>query len=110
MAQGFRFVCGGCGAAIEAWDEGNPYYFDERGRKRYAYHPNPQRDLCIGNDSPHLCLSCGEQLMVDSNAPLTRCPKCASADLASTYHLSGKRCPYCKGGTFEQDPDFFLIS
>jgi hypothetical protein len=38
MAHGVYFVCRGCGREICAWDEGNPYYLDEFGRKRYAYH------------------------------------------------------------------------
>ena len=66
VAQGFRFVCGGCAHTIEAWDEGNPYYIDDDGKKQYAYHPSDKRDLCIGNDSPHLCLSYGHEFMPDS--------------------------------------------
>jgi hypothetical protein len=27
---------------FEAWDEGNPHYFDERGGKHYACHPDPR--------------------------------------------------------------------
>ncbi len=54
MALGLRFVCDPCGHAIDAWDEGNPYYFDENGTKRYAYQPCRERDLCIGVESPHL--------------------------------------------------------
>ena len=37
MAQCVRFVCNGCGHSIKAWDDGNPYYLDQRGRKHYAY-------------------------------------------------------------------------
>jgi hypothetical protein len=59
MAHGVYFVCRGCGREICAWDEGNPYYLDEFGRKRYAYHPDQERDRCTGNDAPHLCLDCG---------------------------------------------------
>ena len=59
MAQGVTFSCNHCGHSIEAWDDGNPYYLDERGKKRYAYHPSSERDQCVGNDSPHICLSCG---------------------------------------------------
>ncbi len=43
MAQGLRFVCTHCGHAIIAWDERNPYYFDDRREKQYAYHPSRQR-------------------------------------------------------------------
>jgi hypothetical protein len=66
--------CNHCGHSIEAWNDGNPYYVDERGRKRYAYHPSSERDLCVGNDSPHICLSCGCKFMVDSRKPISPCP------------------------------------
>lgn len=100
MAMSIRLVCKSCGTAIEAWDEGNPYYLDEQGEKQYAYHPSPLRDQCIGNDAPHLCLACGEQFMVDSQSPTSRCPKCESDDIADTYLLDGRKCPCCKVGRF----------
>jgi hypothetical protein len=69
MAAALRYVCEGCGRAIEAWSDGNPYYIDEAGTKQYAYHPDRERlDRCIGNDCPHLCLACGETLMVYSRS------------------------------------------
>ncbi len=42
MAEGFRFVCDSCDRTIEAWSDGNPYYFDDDGKKQYAYHPEPR--------------------------------------------------------------------
>ncbi len=55
MAQGLRYVCGGCGHVIEAWSDGNPYFIDETGAKQYAHHPDHERlAWCIGNDSPHI--------------------------------------------------------
>ena len=30
--------------SIEAWDEGNPYYINEDGKKQYAYHPDDTDD------------------------------------------------------------------
>ena len=33
-----------------------------------------ERDLCVGNDSPHICLSCGCKFMVDSRKPISPCP------------------------------------
>ena len=54
MAAGFRFVCSGCDHSVESWDDGNPYYVNEDGKKQYAYHPDPLRYRCIGNDSPNL--------------------------------------------------------
>src|SRR5687768_13894409 len=86
MAEALRFVCGNCGRAIEAWSDGNPYYLDEEGRKKYAYHPDHERlALCIGNDSPHLCLACGWQFKVDSRAPRADCPRCGAGDIVHTW-------------------------
>jgi predicted RNA-binding Zn-ribbon protein involved in translation (DUF1610 family) len=111
MAQALRFVCGHCRRAIAAWSDGNPYYIDESGTKRYAYHPDHERlALCIGNDSPHLCLACGAEFEVDSRAPSAECPGCGSSEITDTYRLGGCRCPYCKAGEFAVDPDFHCIS
>jgi hypothetical protein len=55
MAESRRFVCTQCAHEIEAWSDGNPFYLDERGRKRHAYHPDHENlDRCVGNDVPHL--------------------------------------------------------
>ncbi len=111
MAKAKRYVCGGCGHKIEAWSDGNPYYIDETGRKKYAYHPNHEAlSRCIGNDSPHLCLECGQEFMMDSRAVINSCPKCEGHELADTYELEGHGCPYCKAGVFIVDPNFFCIS
>jgi hypothetical protein len=75
MAQSFLFICNNCAHEIESWDEGHPYYFDKRGRKQYAYHPDPKRDQCIGVDSPHLCLTCAETPF----GPIPNSPECESA-------------------------------
>ncbi len=110
MAQCFRFQCDSCGHAIEAWDDGNPYYRDEAGKKHYAYHPSTERELCIGNDTPQLCLSCGAKFKSDSLAPAKNCRKCKSADFVQTGDLDGRNCPYCGKGIFRRDADFFAIS
>jgi DNA-directed RNA polymerase subunit RPC12/RpoP len=110
MAQCFRFVCDRCGDAIESWDEGKPYYVDDRGKKQYAYHPEPERELCVGVESPHLCLDCGDQFDVDSRDPVTTCPACTSPKIIDTFHLGGQTCPACKIGVFRIDPEFFCIS
>ena len=111
MAQAKQFICGSCGRAIKAWSDGNPYYLDENGRKQYAYHPDHERlARCIGNDSPHLCLGCGEESRVDSRAPIAECPKCGGSQLVRSYQLGGQRCPYCKAGVFAEDLEFFCIS
>ena len=111
MAEERLFVCGGCGHDIGAWSDGNPYYIDEAGAKQYAYHPDHERLVrCIGNDSPHICLSCGHEFMLDSRAPVSECPKCGASELADTYQLGGQRCPYCKDGVFTVDPNFHAVS
>ena len=48
--------------------------------------------------------------MVDSEAPITTCPKCKSSEIVDTMKLEGKSCPYCKEGVFGADPEFFVIS
>lgn len=111
MAEAVNYICSCCGRAIEAWSDGNPYYQDENGHKHYAYHPDHESlARCIGNDSPHLCLACGEAFNVDSQSPTTECPKCGSGDIAETFQLRGRPCPYCKAGVFAQDPDYHCIS
>jgi predicted RNA-binding Zn-ribbon protein involved in translation (DUF1610 family) len=110
MAEGIRFECSVCGKTIQAWSDGNPYYINDAGRKKYAYHPDSKLDLCIGNDSPQICLACGKEFKSDSNDPSKNCPKCGSTEFVNQYDLNGKRCPYCKDGVFAEDPDFHCIS
>ena len=40
--------------------------------------------------------------MVDSEAPITTCPKCKSSEIVDTMELEGKSCPYCKEGVFHR--------
>ena len=109
MAQGFRFVCDTCDHAIVAWDDGNPYYVDDAGKKQYAHHPNHELlERCIGNDAEHLCLSCGKEFMVDSEAPITTCPKCQASTTVDMMELGGKSCPYCTQGTFSAPQDYAI--
>lgn len=110
MAEGVEFSCEHCGHTIEAWSDGNPYYLDERGRKRYAYHPSPELALCIGNHVPHVCLACGAMTRVDSRAPRDQCRKCRAHDLVATFELGGRPCPYCKQGRFGAVPTIIGIS
>jgi hypothetical protein len=100
MAMALRFVCGNCHRAIEAWDDGNPYYIDEASGKKYAHHPDHEAlARCVGNDSPHLCLACGQKFMVDSRSPAANCPgmrgrrHCQHLSPASTLPL-----PVLQGG------------
>ena len=110
MAEGIRYVCDHCQQSIEAWDEGHPYFIDKAGRKRYAYHPQPEREWCTGVESPNICLSCGNRFTSDSAAPTQRCPKCSSFEIAETFSLDGRQCPSCKAGVFKRDPTFHAIS
>lgn len=111
MAEARRFSCGSCGHAVEAWSDGNPYYFDEAGAKRYAHHPDHERlARCIGIDTPHLCLNCGVEFMVDSQAAITVCPHCVASPIVSTLGLEGQSCPFCKHGKFVKDASFLCIS
>jgi len=88
-----------------------PYYVDENGQKQYAYHPDHENlARCIGNDSPYLCLNCGDEFKVDSRAPISDCPKCGEKDIISTYELDGKPCPYCNKGVFQVGRNFRKVS
>lgn len=111
MAEAVLYICSGCAHAIEACDDGNPYYINKKGVKQYAYHPDHKRlAKCIGNDSPYLCLQCATTFTVDSRAPVTICPKCGAAEIKDTYQLEGVQCPYCREGIFVADQGFHCIS
>src|SRR3954453_17569147 len=110
MAACIRFVCQHCSETIDSWDEGDPYSIDDCGNKRYAYHPQAERELCVGTDLPHLCLDCAERFAVDSRFPITSCPACQSGKIVPAFELGGQVCPACKLGIFRRDPDFFCIS
>lgn len=110
MAEGLKFSCNSCGYTIEAWSDGNPYVLSESGRKRYVYHPSDELASAVGNDDPHLCLSCGREFKVDSRKPRSTCPKCHSDQIVDTFGLNDKPCPECKVGTFIVDPTFSAIS
>jgi hypothetical protein len=109
MAQCIRFACGHCSNAVEAWDDGNPYYFDRRGKKKYAYHPDPKFERCVGNDSPRLCLECGAQTMVDSKTPVAHCVTCSSDRIVDRFELAGCRCLVCKQGSSSGIPNSFVF-
>ena len=105
MAQGYTFVCGECGHSLLSWGDGNPYFYDESGKKQYAYHPDDEAlARCIGNDSEHICLSCGHEFLIDSLKPVRKCPECESGKIRDTFSLHDERCPFCKKGTFFGEP------
>jgi len=111
MAEALQYICSSCGHTVQAWSDANPYYIDESGCKQYAYHPDFEGlARCIGVDSPHICLACGEGFRVDSEAPTDECPKCGSDNFVGTFELNEQRCPYCKKGVFAVDPTFCIIS
>lgn len=111
MAECVRFFCSGCGQSIEAWSDGNPFYIDETGGKKYAYHPNhDELAKCIANDVPHICLDCGTESKIDSRLDIKNCPKCSSEKVVDSFCLEGVRCPNCKDGHFVQDDKFHCIS
>lgn len=111
MAEGIFFVCDTCLSEIQSWGDGNPYYLDELGLKRYAYHPDHEGlARCVGNDEPHLCLNCGAKFAIDSRVRRTDCPECHSTEISTTYELEGKDCPTCKRGVFARDASRWMIS
>ena len=110
MAQGIRLVCSNCNHSLEAWDDGNPFYLDSNGKKKYAYHPSPERDLCIGNDIPNLCLDSEIAFKVDSRHPVNKAPCCGSVKFVDTFSLANQACPKCKVGKFGIDPGFGPVS
>lgn len=110
MAQGIVFVCSTCAHEVEAWDEGEPYYFDAQGEKRYAFHPDPERALCTGLEISGLCLRCGAEVLSDEAAPPAPCPQCGQGEVVDACALDGRTCPFCKAGTFHADPDALRVS
>jgi phage FluMu protein Com len=111
MAEMKVFRCNVCNNTLESWSDGNPYYLDSSGEKQYAYHPDHDKlSRCIGNDTPHLCLSCGNEFMIDSLSPITQCRKCNSEDISETFSLEEKTCPVCNKGIFILDPTQHAIS
>lgn len=111
MAIAERYACDKCGYAVDAWSDGNPYYIDESGQKKYAYHPDHVAlSKCIGNDVPYLCLACGLGFNIDSRSAAMECPRCQSKDIAEFVNVGGHRCPRCKSGMFSSDPKLILIS
>jgi len=41
--------------------------------------------------------------MVDSETPITACPKCKSSEIVRKMELAGKSCPYCTEGVFRRE-------
>jgi len=54
MAEGIRYKCSDYGKTIEAWSDGNPYFIDGRGKKKYAYHPDRENLARCTGSTPHI--------------------------------------------------------
>lgn len=108
------FACSACARTVSAWSDGNPYFLDADGRKRYAYHPDHGAlARCIGNDTPHLCTACGAEQVVDSRTPRSiarNCAACGAAALRPCTALAGTSCPTCRAGIFAEDVTARAIS
>lgn len=112
MAELQRFLCSDCGRKVDVWSDGNPFYIDDTGNKKYAYHPDHEAlAKCIGNDLPHLCLNCGHDVVVDSRSSKRICPDCGSDKVTEAFLLENVVCPTCRKGKFHlDDPSFQAIS
>jgi DNA-directed RNA polymerase subunit RPC12/RpoP len=111
MAQGRLFRCTNCKFRVGAWSDAKAYYLSERGRKKYAYHPNHELlARCVGFDVPHLCLECGTIFDIDSQKPSSTCRTCTSTRIVDCYLADGCKCPKCKQGTLKEDPKGRAIS
>ena len=110
MAERRTFRCDACRYAVEAWSDGNPYYV-ENGRKQYAHHPHHDAlARCIGNDMPSICLACAASFTVDSNAPISTCPRCAESAIVALWRLEHRPCPKCHRGHLLNDSQSGAIS
>ena len=108
MASGMHLKCKKCDFTIEVWSDGNPYFIDDSGQKKYAYHPQSEADLCTEVDVPHICQKCAHQFNVDSAATISHCPKCDYDKIIETWYLLGESCPACKEAKIVADG--FMIS
>ena len=116
MAQELIFSCE-CGFGTSVWEDGNPISGPiplpgekRKTPKQYVYHPSPEADYAIGNDRPHICLSCFHEFNVDDMEvdvdgmkPRTKCAKCKSEDIVDIRMLGGRICPKCKVHTLRVD-------
>jgi len=45
MAMSIIYSCDKCGFEVDAWDDGNPYVQDSKGKRHYFYHPTNEMDI-----------------------------------------------------------------
>ena len=126
MATGLTFVCSHCRYAIEACDNGNPYFLSDDGKLHFLSHNDGEERLeeyiqqsegrflkgqtrkdflakRIGIMSDLLCLDCGSKFRRDLKEQEAVCPrlKCKSKNVVAVCQLEGQTCPSCKTGRFK---------
>jgi DNA-directed RNA polymerase subunit RPC12/RpoP len=124
MAMSTIYTCDKCGFEVDAWDDGNPYVQDSKGKRHYFYHPENGIDIMgkllepiplptsnskeseesepvfethTGNAPDHLCLKCGKISLIDPEMDKMICKKCKSDEVTELTSLAGKKCPKCSG-------------
>ena len=126
MAEGKEFVCSHCRYAIEARDDGNPYFLSDNGKLHFLSHNDGAKRLeeyiqqsegrfltgqsredflakRVGIMSDLLCLDCGSKFRRDLKKQEAVCRrlKCKSKNVVDVCELEGKTCPSCKTGSFK---------
>ncbi|MGB2401986.1 MAG: hypothetical protein ACPIA7_01100 [Akkermansiaceae bacterium] len=124
MAMSTIYTCDKCGFEVDAWDDGNPYVQDSKGKRHYFYHPENGIDLMgklrepiplptsnseeseesepffgihTGNAPDHLCRKCGKISQIDPKMDKMICKKCKSEEVTEVTSLAGLKCPKCSG-------------
>ena len=124
MAMSIIYTCDKCGYEVDAWDDGNPYVQDSKGKRHYFYHPENEIDIMgklltektlptsnseeceesepvfdthTGNAPDHLCLKCGKISLIDPEMDKMICKKCKSDEVTELTSLAGVKCPKCSG-------------
>lgn len=124
MAVCTEFTCNHCGFKVESWSDGFAYLKDNRGKRRYFFHPagaDEMWEFCrrqLGNpqvsyeeferflqerrgwEDNFICMHCGRQTRRDLSEISMRCTRCRKQELKPTQALEGQRCPKCKQGIF----------
>ena len=126
--------CPTCGFEIEAWEDGNPYIRDDKGKPRFYYHPGGEEDRIkileecrwaeckspeelevllnkkSGVMSEFICMDCCKFFKTDAEKHTPWCRKCGSQNVMNITELAGVRCPKCRMGNFPSTPEFGAIS
>lgn len=124
MAMSTIYTCDKCGFEVDAWDDGNPYVQDSKGKRHYFYHPEneieimgkllepktlptsdseeceesePFFEIHTGNAPDHLCRKCGKISKIDPEMDKMICKKCKSDEVTEVTSLAGLKCPKCSG-------------